>query len=182
MKFFQWFFSSVLLSLALSGCQKGVPEPELLDPIFKDLSETHRQKAHELEEELKKLAQTKAQLEKTESRSVQRKILAKDYSIGIQTIQELRESILYYKIRAERRKFTDRMTYKVALDAGKPWPDPQEYAQYQVNKRLNEASRQWAERVPKLNDRYPALHKKKEKKAGGSGEGGEPAEPAPAEH
>lgn len=177
MKFFQSIFCLTVLSFALSGCQKGVPEPELLDPIYKDLKATFEKQKHLLEEERKTLESTRRALEKTEARDIHRKILSKDYSISLQTIQKLEETSRFYEIRVERRKFTDRMTYKLALEAGKPWPDPKEYSDYLVNKRLNEASRQWAERVPRLNDRYPSSHgsKKKEKKH-------ESGEPGNSEH
>lgn len=156
MKNYLLIFTILFLSSVLIGCNRPNPEPETLDPIYKDLVESHRKLEGKLAEQKKMLEDTLVDLKKAEAGSVEAKILKKDYSVTSQNIQNLTQQIAFIKIRAERRKFTDRMTYKYSFEAKKEWPDPREYSDYLLNKRLNEASRHWSDRVPRLNDRYPS--------------------------
>ncbi|MCB0350510.1 MAG: hypothetical protein KDD38_04965, partial [Bdellovibrionales bacterium] len=59
------------------------------------------------------------------------------------------ERIEYLKIREIERKFDDYKTYEAAFKAEKPWPPPEEYKAYLKNKELNNASRNWSDRVPR---------------------------------
>ena len=156
MKKYILIFTSILLMNALSACNRPIAEPEELDPIYKDLVQTLQKEQSKLAEQEKLQADAREGLAKAETGSIQAKILKKDYSLATQNIQKIKQRVKYLEIRVERRKFTDRMTYKHSFEAKKEWPDPNEYSEYLVNKRLNEASRHWSDRVPRLNDRYPS--------------------------
>lgn len=146
-------FFTILLCL---GCEKPISEPETIDPIYKDLVSTIEKKKSELEAQMKKKEELEKKMALAQPRTQEVRAIKKEYSTCIQNIQNLNQSIQFYQIRAERRKFTSRMTYQIAYRTKKPWPDPSEYEKYQLNKRLNEASREWNDRVPKLTDRYPS--------------------------
>jgi hypothetical protein len=157
--------------LLLIGCSKEDPIPEERDPIFKDLE--HRQSEHQktYDEATAKLKELYASLEKAEPNSLEKRDIQRDIAKYKAQALDNEQWARYYRIRTGRRKLVDRLAYKEALGAKKPWPDPSEYSEYLVNRRLVEANRNWNARVPKLRDRLPssakADTKKKKEKAGG---------------
>ena len=157
-------FSFLLyVALILVGCKKEDPNPELLDPIFKDLEARAAAYGRNVEEAKAKIGPLKEQIEKTEARSIDLKNLEKELAKEKIKLMNSEQLERYYKIRAERRKLTGRLAYKKAFSADQPWPDPREYSDYLVNIRLQEANRNWGARVPKLQDRMPGSVKGKAK-------------------
>jgi len=166
-------FSAVLLvGFTLGACSNPDPTPELKDPIFRDLSkraEDH-QKAHE--EAKAKLADLRPQLAKAEPRSLDLKNLQKEIANEERKLLAAEQAATYYRIRAERRKLVGRIEYQTAFAEGKEWPEPTEYSDYQVNIRLQEAGRNWASRVPRLQDRLPSSTTTPKKEEGASASSG----------
>lgn len=157
------FTCALVLSLALVACKKEDPTPELLDPIFKDLEGRHAAYQRNVDESKAKIPVLEAQLAKAEPRSIDLKNIQKDLAKERTKLMNSEQLALYYRIRADRRKFEGRLAYKKAFAADKPWPDPTEYSEYQVNIRLTEANRNWGARVPKLQDRMPSNTSGKDK-------------------
>lgn len=158
----QLFIMLVLMG-TLAGCKKEDPRPEMMDPIWKDLSARESAYKKNYDESKAKIPGLEESLAKAEPRSIDLKNFQKELAKEKLKLMNAEQLERYYRIRAERRKLTARIAYKKAFAEDKPWPDPHEYSDYQVNTRLQEASRNWASRVPKLQDRQPGSAKTKEK-------------------
>ncbi|MGE0529233.1 MAG: hypothetical protein AB7G93_02205 [Bdellovibrionales bacterium] len=145
--------------LVLIGCEKEDPTPHLRDPIYKNLAERHAQHAKAYEESVEKLKSLREALAKTEPHTIEVKDLRRDIQRLEKQVVQDRQWARYYDIRSRRRIVVDRITYRKALESGKPWPDPSEYSGYLVNRRLIEINRNWNARVPKLQDRLTTATK-----------------------
>ncbi|MBX3020473.1 MAG: hypothetical protein KF799_02250 [Bdellovibrionales bacterium] len=144
------------LYLGVLGCSKEDPIPEVRDPIYKDLEarfNAHTKKVEELDKAVEDL---KKDLAKTDPNTLEKKDVQRDIAKNRAQRAEADQWARYYRIRTERRKFEARQDYKKAFAKGEEWPNPREYSDYQVNRRLVEAPRNWAMRVPKLVDRTAA--------------------------
>lgn len=145
---------------ALVGCNKPDPNPELLDPIYKDLQSNEKSNSDSYTSELAKQEETKKKIEEAEPNSIDlaqaRKELKKSELVAV----KYKQMALYYKIRAERRKVVDHITYQEAFAQKKPWPDRTEYSKYETNVRLNSVNLNWGARVPKLKDRITNYERK----------------------
>lgn len=153
----------LIFSLAIVGCKKEDPNPELIDPIWKDLTARHAAYQKNYEESKAKIPLIEESLAKAEARTIELKNFQKELSKEKLKLMNAEQLSRYYRIRAERRKLTARIAYKKAFAEKKPWPDPREYSDYLVNTRLQEANRNWAARVPKLQDRLPSSTPEKPK-------------------
>lgn len=139
------------------GCKKEDPNPELLDPIYMDLDKRAIDSAKNLEAELLRQAELKVSLSKAEVHSIDVKKYKLDLAKSLKISLDLDQKARFYKIRAERRKLDDRIAYKLAFQKNEPWPNPRDYSDYLVNIRLQDAPKNWAVRVPKLQDRLLKL-------------------------
>jgi nitrate/nitrite-specific signal transduction histidine kinase len=162
------------LFMSMLGCTTEDPHPELKDPIYKDLEARLTNHTKAIEEAKKKLGELRVAAGKAEANSIDRKDVLRDIAKQQVIVREAEKGARYYKIRADRRAVVDKIAAREALQAGKPWPDPNEYSQYKVNNRLREASLNWGARVPRLQDRLraPAATKGKTE---GEGEAAAPA-------
>lgn len=158
------FMLGLLITVFLCGCKSEDPNPELKDPIYKDLKAKADQHEKTIEEQMKKLGELQVKLQKSEANSIDRKDIQRDIANTKKVLGESEQWARYYRIRADRRAVVDKITARAAAQADKPWPDPREYSDYQVNRRLNEANRSWSKRVPKLEDRLSKADTKKEEK------------------
>lgn len=173
MRQFGWIFATVFTILSLSACSKEDPQPEIRDPIYNELAAKSKALDEEVKSLKEKLANLEIDLEKAEPNSISKKDVEKDLRKHKKMLQAAQQSLTYYKIRAERRKLVDKLTYKEAYAAGKEWPDPKEFEQYQTSLRLREANRNWSARVPRLADRMSASLERVEKKPEASKSDGE---------
>jgi hypothetical protein len=148
----QWV-SIALVALCLFGCKSEDPNPELLDPIYKDLLSRTDEATKSLEEHTVRRKELELFLETAEPNTIDLK-KARLELIKVRNWQRRAEQqASYFRIRAERRKIEDRRNYKIAFQNNQPWPDKAEYSGYLVNKRLHEVNLNWNARVPKLADR-----------------------------
>ncbi len=152
-----------LLLFMVLGCKKEEPNPELLDPIWKDLDSRAASAEKSIEEEKKKQSDLDVSLRKSEPNTLERRNAERDLEKSKRMALDLDQKLRYYKIRANRRKIVDKITYKEAFAKNKAWPDPSEYSDYQVNMRLNEVNLNWNSRVPKLQSRLSKSSGKEEK-------------------
>ena len=162
-------FITLTLSLVVIGCKKEDPNPELMDPIWKDLSARHAAYQKNYEESKAKIPVIEESLAKAEARTIELKNFQKELSKEKLKLMNAEQLSRYYRIRAERRKLVSRIDYKKAFAENKPWPDPREYSDYLVNTRLQEANRNWAARVPKLQNRLPGSVPEKPKAEAAAG-------------
>jgi hypothetical protein len=153
----------LMLALALTACKKENPNPELMDPIWKDLTARQASYQKNYEESKAKIPALEGSIAKAEPRTIDLRGLEKELSKEKMKLVNAEQLARYYRIRADRRKVTARIAYKKAFAEEAPWPDPREYSDYLVNIRLQEANRNWAVRVPKLQDRMPGSVQQKPK-------------------
>jgi hypothetical protein len=176
------FLGTVLMIsvLALVGCKKEDPNPELLDPIYKDLEKRSSESQKSWDEDIAKIKELREKLEKAEPNTIDKKNVLRDLDKASKSLIQSEQNAKYYKIRLQRRLLVDRLTYKEAFAKDQPWPDPKEYSDYLVNIRLNNVNLNWNARVPKLQSR---LESRSPATKGGDGEKGkDKTAEKPAEH
>jgi len=156
------FIVSIFFIFTVCGCESEDPNPELKDPVYKDLKGKADSHEKTILENKKRLDELLVALEKTEANSIEQKDVRRDIAKAKETIGNSEQWHRYFKIRAERRAVVDKIAAREAKREGKPWPDPAEYSDYQVNSRLRDAPRNWNNRVPKLIDRLPKKVSEKE--------------------
>ncbi len=157
-----------LLIIFISGCEKRDPNPELRDPIYRDLIKTQKDYSTRLAGANALLVQANRDLERASARSLSRKAATRTISKTKKIIAKLTQASKYYEIRAKRRFVEARRSYKASLINRTSWPNPDEYRAYQANKSLREAPLNWNMRVPKLfkkSPNYTPAHKIKNKEA-----------------
>lgn len=159
------------LLLGLSACSKEEPNPEERDPIYKDLEKRAADYQKSVDEAQAKVKELSEALDKAKPNTIEEKDIERDLHKYRAQLVGSQQLALYYKIRTDRRKYVDHVTYHEAFVAKKSWPDKNEYSDYLVNMRLNEVNLNWNARVPKLQDRVVSSKSKSEQPK--KGEGGE---------
>lgn len=157
-------------SLTILGCSQEESNPEERDPIFKDLEKRASEAQKRAEEAHAKVKEVREKIEKAEPNSIELGDLRKELLKAEREALDGDQWALYYQIRSKRRKVVDHLSYKEAFHAKREWPDPREYSEYLVNRRLSEASLNWNARVPRLQDRLPSSSPTPEKKKTDGGE------------
>ncbi|MEQ1663895.1 MAG: hypothetical protein ABL927_00805 [Bdellovibrionales bacterium] len=160
------------------GCKQEIPNPELTDPIYMDLSKELKSLETREEETVKKLETAKKDLEKSAPRTIDRKSAETEIEKAEYTLKIVGQMKEYYEIRLARRKVEDLKAYKAAFAKDQPWPDKEEYEAYLVNKRLMYSSKNWDDRVPKFKSNIKTPDSKESKNESG-GEEGKSTEKAP---
>lgn len=148
------FLVSLIITTTLSiGCDRPLPEPEKSDPIYSDLENELKTAKSSLDTEIKALSDAKKYLESLEPRDLNRKRATHEVFERQKRVRKLEERHLYQELLLKKRLEYVRNVYPKRYRAKEPWPDPQELDEYRTNRRLNRASRNWSDRVPKLQSR-----------------------------
>ena len=137
-------------ALLLLGCSKPDPNPELRDPIYKDIEENLKGATKLLSDTEKSLDVLVLESTKLGPRTKEKMVNGRDIQRQKALIDKLRQEIAYFQIRLERRKIQSRTDYSVAYSKKAVWPDPKEFEKYKTIKKLREAPKNWDVRVPKL--------------------------------
>jgi hypothetical protein len=136
-----------------TACKKPIENPETLDPIYADiLSEVTASKAAAAEEE-DAIKDLKAKLAALPPRDAIRGRITRELYAHEHNLVQAQQRVKYYEVRSEERKEYDTRAYMIAFEADKPWPNPADLEEYKKIKKLQSASRNWEDRVPK-NNRY----------------------------
>jgi len=154
-----FYFLLIFSLFFVVGCKKENPNPEQLDPIYNDLVKEYKKVESELKNERKNNEGLKKILEETEPRTAKRVSTQSDLRKSNKLVIQLQQKLKYLSIRKEHRRVVGRRAYKIAFKKGVPWPDPKEYKFYLLNKKLQEAPRNWDMRVPKLYQNNPNYNK-----------------------
>ena len=122
------------------------------------------------EKSVKDLAE---QLKTLPPRDPTRTRVQRELSAAERNLTRHRQNLIYYEVRREQRQAFDRETYAKAFEEDKPWPKPNEFAEYKKVKQLRAAPMSWDQRVPKLT-RYSKqaptpIAEKAKSSAGGGG-------------
>ncbi|WP_413569136.1 hypothetical protein ACLWBD_17650 [Bdellovibrio sp. HCB117] len=158
----------IILSFALSACNKPDPNPELKDPIYSDLSATLAATTQAIEAEKKALEGFQKELSEVVPQTGQIKYAQKRVFDSQQKIARLEQEKQYYELKIEARKKSSKKSYMAAFKKGESWPNPKEFEDYQAQKKFREAKRTWD-----VKQRMQEL---------GVGDEKAPAAPAEAQH
>ena len=159
------YFVIFFLLAVLVGCKKPLPDPENLDPIFRDLKAMADGKKKELEEARKSRETAYINYDKEKPNTLDKKLARREYEKWEARISTLEQQARYFEIRANRRRVEDKVNYLEAFKQDKPWPSPDEYSNWIVNRKLAEAPANWGKDIPKLYDPPKKAEKKPEAKA-----------------
>jgi hypothetical protein len=132
-----------LILMFFTGCDKPNPEPEKLDPIYSELEK----EAANVENEMKKAEKDLEGFEKDAKAVVpqtgQRKYAEKRVFEAKDKLEKLSQQKKYWEIKLESRKNWDRSHYLSAYNKKETWPDPKEFEEYQIQRKLELAPRNW---------------------------------------
>lgn len=151
MRNFLWILALFLL---IAGCEKPIPNPESIDPIYSDLNSQLSAANSELVDAKSDLASAHEDLKKAKPQTGERNRALKAIETAEHRITKIQQNIDFLEIRKEKRLEFDRKAYLKAFREKKPWPDKEEWAEYQVNRRLVTAERVW---IPKVKNPIPFL-------------------------
>jgi hypothetical protein len=140
----------------LGACSKEDPQPEIRDPIYNDLASRTKTLDEDVKSLTEKLTSLKINVQNAEPNTLAGREVARDLRKHQKMLREAVQALTYYRIRLDRRKLVDKLTYRDAYLARREWPDPSEFRHYQISLRLKEANRNWGARVPRLADRTPS--------------------------
>ena len=157
----------LVVCLFLISCTKPLSEPEESDPIYKDLQGELANAQKFTEEKQKVLEESRLLLNEAVPQTGQNRKYHADFYSAENDYLHAQQVEEFFNLRVKSRKFAARRSYLESFDAGKPWPDPNDFEEYLTNKRLKAVDKNWRKRGL-------ASQKKSEKKK--EGEGGEPAE------
>lgn len=142
-----------ILTSFISGCSRPNPTPEKLDPIYLDLmsrSSVAKAAAETTKEEILQLREDLAALP---ARDPSRRKYQQDISKKETQLMVADQEALYFEIRAEQRREYARKAYLEAFNRGEKWPDPKDFEAYKLQRRLEDAPREWNSRLQKT-ERY----------------------------
>ncbi len=167
--------AALSIIVLFAGCEKPDPNPEFRDPIYGDLQKESDSAVKDVESAKTEADKLTDDISKLEPRDPSRSVMVNQRVAKNKAEAGSRQRANYFKIRAEQRRDTDRRDYLRAFDAKKLWPDPNEFKNYEVMRKLQTTSRSWDDRVPKntRNDKggpKPPKGEKKVEKATGSAE------------
>lgn len=159
-----WFLHILLLVLCVLAisCKKEDPTPELSDKIFKDLqSELEIAKKNTQNEESQQI-KVAQELGHVIPQTGQRKFAEKRVFDSQNQLSTYRQQEKYFEVKLEERRIYVRKRYlESLLPRGRPWPAPEEDAEYELRLKLRRAKLDWdKKRVP----RGTASHDEKPKK------------------
>ncbi|MEN0057832.1 MAG: hypothetical protein AAGB31_03280 [Bdellovibrio sp.] len=132
-----------MISFFLLACEKPDPNPELRDPIYADLNSTLGAVSQEIEGEKKNLSDNEKALQEVIPQTGQIKYAQKRVQESKEKITRLEQEKAYLELKIENRRKSTKKSYAKAFANQEAWPDPQEWASYQAEKRLRSAKRTW---------------------------------------
>lgn len=165
---------TIYLLILTTGCRQPIENPELADPIYADLNAELNAMKSAATSEQKDINETKEKIRLLPPRDPTRSPLQRQLQAAERKLVQTQQRQTYFEVRKELRLAWDQESYKKAFDENRPWPDPNEYAEYKKMKQLRSAPMVWDNRVPKTN-RYSKKVPTPETKAKhgeGGGEGG----------
>ena len=133
----------ILLFLALSACSKPDPNPELKDPIYNDLNAELGIISASLEAEKVSLKKFEEELEAVVPQTGQIKYAMKRVEDSKSKIVKLEQQKQYLELKIAARKNTAHTEYMKAYNKKETWPDPSEWRNYELEKKLRAAKRTW---------------------------------------
>lgn len=142
--------SLLFMLLILVGCKKPLENPELVDPIYIELKDAAEKIRDNLKEEQKALNEAKKELKETDLTVGEKRQVLKQISAGERKMVLMKQDRKFFELRSKSRIKHVQEVYPGRFEKDLPWPDLEEIAVFEANKRLRGASRNWADNIPKL--------------------------------
>lgn len=134
---------AILSMHILLGCNKPEPNPELRDPIYQDLVAQLAATQKSIGDADKAYKDKLAELSKAKPQTGQFKYIQGQAFQAEHAFELLKQQEKYWKIRISERKRLSRMQYLKAFKKKEPWPSPEEFKEYETEKRLRQAKLSW---------------------------------------
>jgi hypothetical protein len=152
----------------VSGCKSELSDPETIDPIYKSLSAELEESRKAIDAAKKALEGAKKEMSMAVPQTGENKVRIGQFFDAERKVDELLQQKRFLEVHLKSRKEFARKSYKIAFSKDIPWPDPEEWAAYQVNRKLAGDPRSWDERLRKyFAERAPAAKKEEKKPEGG---------------
>ena len=153
---------TVSFLVLLAGCEKPNPHPELLDPIYADLSKAAEEFKKQAETDKAAVADAKKELAAAVPQSRQIEYAQKRLISALEKARRSEQFARYFEVRAENRIEHDKIDYSAAWVAKKPWPDPNEYQQFLQSEQLaSQHSIKWDANSRRVQEGFPVAKDKK---------------------
>jgi hypothetical protein len=156
---------SILAILALVGCDKPVPNPEVIDPIYRDLQTRKSAADSELNSAKAELQGAYEEMAKAVPQTGELRRARRGVEILRKRVQLAQQNSTYLGILVNQRKKAARKQYLEHFNAKKPWPPPEDFENYKTSRRLRTVSLKWDDRLPVLESRLPSSVKDEKKAA-----------------
>lgn len=141
---------TLICVLGLS-CKQENPTPELSDKIYKDLQMELDLAKKNTELEVSQQNKMIRELEGAAPQTGQRKFAEKRVFDSANQLTIYRQQEKYFEVKLEERRIYVRKRYlESLLPSGRPWPSPEEEAEYALRLKLRRAKLDWDKRnVPR---------------------------------
>src|ERR1700733_1395942 len=122
--------------LLFTGCRKPIEHPELADPVFRDLRKEANKAYTSFKDREKTAFEAKKAFESAPIRTGARLDAQDAYFEALAEQEKYAEKYRYYALKAELRQKYDVTAYPRYFEDKKPWPDQDQFQEYEVEKRL----------------------------------------------
>jgi hypothetical protein len=148
-------FLALAICICLTGCNRPLSHPESVDPVYLDLQKDSAKLLEKIKTLKEDAQKAKNDFEEAPIRTSQRQDAEDEYYRYVHKIQKLEENYRYLALTTQSRLHEVRQNYPKVFEEKKPWPNEEEYALYQVEKRLKNMPREW-DPEKRIKKRAPA--------------------------
>jgi hypothetical protein len=149
---------TVISFLICCSCHHDDPNPHLKDPIYLEIVKEKEQVSTQINSLKTEVEKNRREYETAPLRTGQRQDAADDYFDSQHRLDKQIEKFRYLSISAEKRITEDRKSYRASVDKGVLWPDPDEFKDFALEKKLLNAPREWNP-LDRISQRKPAAVK-----------------------
>ncbi len=154
----------LLVSLLFIGCDKPNPTPEVLDPIYIDLSKQADEAKKLIPEAKIAVSEAEKELTLVKPQTGQIEYAKKRLREANQRLVQTTQIAKYLEIHSKSRLDYDRESYLVAWKQKKQWPDPAEYKEFKDAEKAQSARTNWNVKDRMKEAGVPATEQKQPKK------------------
>jgi hypothetical protein len=158
----------LLIAFALSAlvaCHQRLAHPELSDPVYLDIKKDADTIFTKITQTQKDLAKARDDYDSAPIRTGLRQDALESYFKVNNDLELLIENYRYLVLKTELQRKYDNKAYELSLKNNKPWPDMNSFFEYQTQKRLAKAPREWNPDA-RIKERQPASKPSKESSSG----------------
>ena len=146
-------FSLLISIFLLTSCDKPDPNPELKDPIYNDLNSRLAASVQALAAERKGYEEQAEAVEAAIPQTGQLKRAQRRLYDSQRQLIRLEQEKQYLELKIESQRASAKAGYMQAYKNKKPWPNPQDWEAYTLEKKFRAAKRQWSvkDRIKELS-------------------------------